>query len=208
MNETKIILIRHGQSIGNLKRIFLGHADWDLSEEGYRQVKCVEEYLKNEKIDVFYSSDLKRAYNTVFGLASLKNKKITKSENLREIYAGKWEEMLFSEIETNFPDEFFVWKNDIGNARCVGGESVLELQKRVYDEIETIAKKHHRKTVCIGTHATAIRSFCAKCMQYSPDEIKNLNWAVNASISTLIYKDEKFNLIEYGYEKHLEEFSR
>ena len=51
INKIKIILVRHGQSIGNQTRVFLGHTDLDLSELGYKQANATAEYLKNEKID-------------------------------------------------------------------------------------------------------------------------------------------------------------
>ena len=31
---TRLILIRHGESMGNAKRVFLGHTDWDITEKG------------------------------------------------------------------------------------------------------------------------------------------------------------------------------
>lgn len=62
--QTKVILVRHGQSLGNAKRVLLGHTDLDLSELGYRQAEATAEALKDEKIDVVYSSDLKRAMST------------------------------------------------------------------------------------------------------------------------------------------------
>ena len=37
--KTKLYLIRHGQSQGNLLGLFLGHTDMDLTELGYRQAE-------------------------------------------------------------------------------------------------------------------------------------------------------------------------
>ena len=62
--EEKIIIIRHGQSIGNLKRIYLGHTNLGLSELGAEQAEIAARYFKNEKISAIYSSDLDRAYYT------------------------------------------------------------------------------------------------------------------------------------------------
>ena len=59
--KTKIYIIRHGHSLGNLTRTFLGHVDLDLSDLGYKQADCTADALKNEKIDIIYSSDLSRA---------------------------------------------------------------------------------------------------------------------------------------------------
>ena len=36
---TKIYLIRHGESVGNLHRICLGHTDLDLTDLGFEQAK-------------------------------------------------------------------------------------------------------------------------------------------------------------------------
>ena len=62
--KTKIILVRHGQSQGNAIRVLLGHTDLDLTELGFRQAACTAEALRHERIDVIYSSDLKRAMST------------------------------------------------------------------------------------------------------------------------------------------------
>ena len=51
-NATKIIIVRHGQSLGNLNKQFLGHTDLDLSDLGYKQAICTANHLKNEKIDI------------------------------------------------------------------------------------------------------------------------------------------------------------
>ena len=87
--ETKIIIIRHGESLANAKRIYLGHTDWDLSEKGKEQARQVAEYLSDEKIDVIYSSDLIRAYNTALPHAQRRGMKIIKSRGLREVYLGE-----------------------------------------------------------------------------------------------------------------------
>ena len=36
-----LLFIRHGQSLGNMVRSFLGHTDLDLSPLGYEQAQCV-----------------------------------------------------------------------------------------------------------------------------------------------------------------------
>ena len=65
-NKTKIILIRHGESLGNANRTMLGHTDLDLSPLGYTQAETTANHLKNEKIDAIYSSDLIRAIIQLF----------------------------------------------------------------------------------------------------------------------------------------------
>ena len=200
---TKLILIRHGESMGNAVRAFLGHTDLDLSPKGYEQAEAVRKYFQNIDVDVIYSSDLKRAYNTVLPISKMKNIPIITSQNLREIYAGEWENKKFDDLDIEFKKEYDIWKNNIGLAACSGGESVLNLQTRVYNEIYKIAKENEGKTICIGTHATPIRTFAAKCAGLQADEIKNYPWAVNASISFFEFSDDKFKEIEYNYAEHV-----
>lgn len=205
MKETKLLIIRHGQSIGNLERRFLGHTDLDLSELGYKQAEIVAEYLKNEKIDAVYSSDLKRAYNTVKPIAECRDLKIKTSKNLREIYAGEWENGDYEYLSQNFSCEYEKWKTDIGNAYCNGGESVIELQDRVYEEVMKIAIENIGKTVCIGTHATPIRTLYAKIEGIKKDDMYKVPWATNASVTTVLYSNGNLKMVKYAEDEFMGE---
>ena len=77
---TKIIIVRHGESLGNLNQIMLGHTNIDLAPRGYIQAEACAEYLKNEQIDVVYSSDLIRAYHTAEPHAQLRGLQINTSK--------------------------------------------------------------------------------------------------------------------------------
>lgn len=203
MSKTKLILIRHGQSIGNLNRVYLGHTDWDLSELGYQQADLVCDFLKNEKIDAVYSSDLMRAYNTVLPIANQRGLSIIKNKNLREIFAGEWEGKHYEELVSEYEKPYHIWKTDIGNAGCTGGETVIVLQKRIFDEIRKIAEENMGKTVCIGTHATPIRTLNAAVNNISKDEMYQIPWATNASVTVLEYNNCKFTMLKYGEDAFL-----
>lgn len=195
---TKLILIRHGQSLGNLCERFLGHTDMDLSELGYKQAKITADYLKNERIDAVYSSDLMRAYNTVLPIAEQRGLTIVRDKSLREIFAGDWEGKSYIELAEMYPDEYGKWRNDIGNAHCSGGESVMELQKRIVDKIIKIAYAHPSETVCIGTHATPLRVLNAFINNIEPSRIKEIPWATNASVTVVMYDGGKMTMTDYG----------
>ena len=44
--KTLFYIIRHGQSVGNKKRIYLGHTDLELTELGENQAEAVAEMMK------------------------------------------------------------------------------------------------------------------------------------------------------------------
>ncbi len=203
---TKLILVRHGESLGNYVDKFLGHTDLDLSPKGYNQAEFVKKYFSKIHIDKIYSSDLLRAYNTIISTAEEKKIPVIKSENLREIYAGSWENKTFDELATEFEEDYGVWLQNIGVSRCTGGESVEELQTRIYKELKKICDENPDKTVVVATHATPIRVFAAKCLGYSLDEVKNIKWAKNASTSIFNYSDGIFEMLEYDFVDHLGDF--
>ena len=202
---TKIILVRHGESEGNLEKKFLGHTDLDLSPNGYKQAELLRKHFENIDIDVIYSSDLIRAYNTIKPVSDMKNIPIITSEKLREIYAGEWEKKRFDDLEIEYEEEYNIWKNNIGFSRCTGGESVADLQERVYEEITRIVKENDGKTICIATHSTPIRTFIAKCSGYSLAEINKIKWVANASLSVFEFSNDKFIQKEINYVDHLED---
>jgi len=130
--QTKIILIRHGQSIGNATRTILGHTDLDLSEHGYIQAQATANYLKEEKIDKIYSSDLKRAINTAIPHAEIRNINIVTNKNLRELYVGAWENMKVDDIILKWGREAYEkWIDSFGTFTFPNGESVCDGGQRL-----------------------------------------------------------------------------
>ena len=62
--KTEVILIRHGETEWNLSGRWQGHADSPLSNRGIEQAEALGKRMLNEKLDLFYSSDLERARHT------------------------------------------------------------------------------------------------------------------------------------------------
>lgn len=184
-----VIFVRHGQSEGNLLRVFLGHTDRNLTQLGEIQAKKTAEFLKDRKIDRIYSSDLKRAFNTAKPLADLKGIDIIKTEELREIFAGYWENISINDIKEKYVQSYNTWMSNIGRARLDGGESVIELQERIKNEVMRIVSENDNKTIVIFTHATPIRTFFSYINGKNVDEIKNLTWPTNASVSEAVFLD-------------------
>lgn len=197
----RLIIVRHGQSLGNLEHTFLGHTDKDLSPLGYKQAERTAEYLKNEQIDCIYSSDLLRAHNTGKAYSDISGLPITDDEGLREIYAGKWENSTFDDLITKYPVSYGqIWLNNIGFAKPDGGESVADLTDRAFNTIKKIADENEGKTVAIFTHATVLRSFFNKIYGFGLDKMKDIKWASNTSVSEAVYENGVFKPIRYSFD--------
>ena len=202
---TTLILIRHGESEANCKGFFAGQFDASLMPRGSEQAKKTADFVVNKYAPVkVYASDLKRAYSTAEPLAQLLDVDIITDERLREIYAGKWQKMSFDELEKNFVDDYSVWINDIGNARCSDGESVKELSIRVMEALNDIAKENDGKTIAIATHATPIRAALTMIKYGNIKYMKDVPWTSNGSVTVFQY-DSTWKCLCASEDAHLGE---
>ena len=203
--KTTFYIIRHGESLGNFNKLFLGHTDMDLTERGYTQAGITAEALKDIHFDAIYSSDLMRAYNTAIPNARLRDMNIIKSTELREIYAGRWEGKSASQITEEDGELFTVhWRRSFGTFRIPEGESVLEAGNRFRRALEAIAKENTGKTVLITSHAAVIRSFCAEISGLAPEEYADkLHFPSNASYSVVEWESGTFTPISYSNDAHM-----
>lgn len=204
---TTLIIVRHGQSVANLEGKFAGQRyDAPLSPLGHEQAERTAEYIVSKyKVDKVYASDLKRAFQTAEHIADKLGMEVIPNSGMREVYAGSWEGMKFDDLDVAYEKEYKVWKTDIGEAVCVGGEKVSELADRVLDAITKIAEENDGKTVVVATHATPVRALETLWRGKTIPEMKDVPWVTNASVTMAEYDDGIFNLISVGDDAHLNE---
>ena len=203
---TRLIFIRHGQSIANEQNRFAGQTNVPLTELGIAQAKCAAEYItKREKIDKIYSSDLQRAHNTALPISELTGIPITDAKELREICAGVWEGRLVNEIEIEYENEFRTWRKDYANARLPGGESVQEVYERVIPFVKMIAKENNGLTLLFASHASPIRAVNCNAQGWGWQKMSDVPFVNNSAISIFEY-DEKTDMlrtVERNLTEHL-----
>lgn len=206
--QTLIYMIRHGESVGNQKRDFLGHTDLPITEKGEKQALAAADYLASIGFapDAVYASPLCRAHKTaLLALSKCSAPDPILLDGLREIYAGEWEGKNFDALDLEYPEERLVWREDIGHARPVGGEAVAELYGRVVSTVLTIAKENEGKTVFIGTHATPIRAVETYARGKSADLMCEVPWPSNASLSVYRFDGERLISLAYSYDEFMKD---
>ncbi|MGN1207405.1 MAG: histidine phosphatase family protein [Eubacteriales bacterium] len=205
-----IFFLRHGQSMGNLERRFLGHTDLPLTDLGCRQADRAAAYLAEQGITAVYSSDLLRACQTAAPIAEKYGLTVDKCAGLREIYAGKWEGLPFTVLADEYADSYHTFRRDLGRACPDGGESTQEVGDRVYRTILDICRRHEMAgdtdaTLLLSSHATAICMFACRVLGLAPAECKRLYLPANASVSLFDYEDGRFYLRQYANDGYLGE---
>lgn len=201
---TTLIFVRHGQSEGNLKKIFTGQLDIPLTELGRAQAQRTAEYLcANYSIDAIYSSDLQRSMGTAIATARRLSLEVIPEVGLREYYVGDWEGVYFEEIPKRFPTEHWAWRNDFASFHPHGGESADEFSQRIFQTVDRIVSENEGKCVAIFTHATPIRLMRGRAEGLSMGETHGIPSGPNAAISIIEFdEDQNPRLVLYGYAEH------
>lgn len=203
---SRLILVRHAETDGNQKDVFHGWTDVDLSEKGHAQAKKVAERLKKEDIDVLYSSSLTRALQTAGYISESINLPIIKSDGLKEINGGDWENIEYSKLPELFPDEHHTWRNALHEHQMPNGESIKAFQARLIQEIKSIIDKNRGKTICAVTHGNAIKALMCCFYDFPIEKICDVDWTENTSISMVeIDDDNNYRVLANGDASHLDE---
>ena len=101
MSESRIFVVRHGQSTWNADGRWQGQADPPLSELGVAQAEAAA--LAVDGVDVIWASDLERARHTAAILAAPRDQEVVVDARFRERDAGEWTGLTRAEIDEQFP---------------------------------------------------------------------------------------------------------
>ncbi|HEY9063046.1 MAG TPA: histidine phosphatase family protein [Pseudobacteroides sp.] len=203
--RTRLILVRHAQAEGNVREEFHGWTDGDITKKGHLQAQCAATRLKDFKLDVLYSSPLKRAVDTAQYISYESNLPVIKREGLKEINGGDWDGLSWKELQTRWPEEFEIWSGKPHMHRMPNGESMMEFLTRLVNELGFIMLNNRGKNICIVTHGMAIRVLMSYFHGVKLENTPEIKWIGNASITVIDYEDDKFIVtIESDY-SHLGE---
>src|SRR5947199_8305597 len=165
MSERLLVLVRHGQSDWNLKNLFTGWKDPDLTEQGIAEAKDAGRKLKAQglKFDVAFTSVLTRAQHTLdlilseigqTGLPTQKNLALNERDYgdlsglNKDDARKKWGE-----------EQVLIWRRSY-DVPPPGGESLKDtLARRLpyfHAEIEPMVAAG--KTVLVAAHGNSLRS--------------------------------------------------
>ncbi|MEP3277574.1 MAG: 2,3-bisphosphoglycerate-dependent phosphoglycerate mutase [Stappiaceae bacterium] len=176
--ERLIVLVRHGQSEWNLKNLFTGWKDPDLTEKGIAEAKAAGEKLRDLKLtfDVAYTSVLTRAQHTLTlileelgqqGLDTIKDQALNErdygdltglnKDDARE----KWGE-----------EQVHIWRRSF-DVPPPGGESLKMTAERVlpYYADNILPRVLSGERVLVAAHGNSLRSLIMELENLSSEEI-------------------------------------
>jgi broad specificity phosphatase PhoE len=143
-------IARHGETGNNRAKRLSGWIDTPLIDTGLEPTKKVINRLSNVHIDEMYSSDVGRAFITAYVVARGLDftKEIKRLAGLREVSYGDAANMYSAEAYKLYPrldrDTHYTPPN---------GESLDQMQKRVFHTVDDLNKAHTGKSILLVCHS-------------------------------------------------------
>jgi len=154
---TKIIFVRHGQSVKNLIGLFSDEInDLPLTSEGKKQAREAGERLKSEGVDFIYTSPVLRTKQTAEIISkAVGGVAIVEAPELIEVDSGTWDgKTIHDKNIKKERDEYLglsVEERYVAK-RGHNGESWFDVEKRIKKIIERVTEEHKGKTVVFVSH--------------------------------------------------------
>jgi broad specificity phosphatase PhoE len=154
---SRLLLVRHGESTWNWERRVQGQHDPPLSRRGKQQARELAARLADHHVAGFYSSDLRRAWETAEPLAENLGREPLPLPGLREIALGAWEGKTRQELMAEFPDQWEAWSVRPSWDIVPGGEGAEAFERRVLDTMGRLMAEHPIGDVLCVTHGGVIQ---------------------------------------------------
>ena len=152
---TTLLLARHGETDWNRDHLWQGHTGPPLNETGRRQAAELAAQVKD--IDLVYSSDTERAFETAVIVAGRHGLQVETDPRLREVNFGLWEGLTRAEINERFSGGFSRWLSGESSTPD-GGEADEVMAERVLAALRDIASRHDDSRVLVVTSGGPIRA--------------------------------------------------
>lgn len=164
----KILLIRHGETTGDLEDRYGGFYDDHLTEKGRSQLSETAKKLKGVDVEIIFSSSLMRAKESAEIINKVLQTEVVFLDGLRERNYGVLSGLTKTEALEKYP-EVVELHNDYNNTDPEG-ESFVDFNNRVLRTFANIIDKPYQTIVILG-HGGSIKAI-----------LRNLNLPLPVSI--------------------------
>ena len=204
----EIYFVRHGQTIWNVEKRFQGLSDSPLTELGITQAKLLGEKLKDIKFDKFYSTSLKRAYDTANYIKGNRKQKVEIFDDFVEISMGNMEGIKQEDFKKLYPEQVknFFFNQLEYDPSSFGGESFLEVRERVIRGLNKfIELNKNYERVLVVSHGATLKTLLHYISGKDISTLSDEAIPKNTSYTIVKYENGKFEIIDFSNVSHLEE---
>jgi probable phosphoglycerate mutase len=200
---TRIVAVRHGETVWNAEMRMQGQLDTSLSARGRWQAGRAAGSLAGEGIEAIFASDLERAFDTAQALATRLALPITTDVGLRERSFGVFQGYTYADIDLRWPVEAARWRHHDPDFAPEGGETLREFSARAVAACGRIAAGQAGRSIAIVTHGGVLDCLYRAATGVGLDAPRS--WELgNAAINRLLYTPRGFTLVGWSDTAHLE----
>ena len=179
-----LVLVRHGQSDWNLKNLFTGWKNPDLTELGVQEATAGGQALADYgiKFDIAFTSDLKRAQDTcniILEKVGQPDLHTIRDQALNERDYGDLSGLNKDDARVKWGEEqVHIWRRSY-DIPPPGGESLRDTGARVwpYYLTEILPLVLQGKKVLVAAHGNSLRSLVMVLDRLTKEQVLNLNLA-------------------------------
>ena len=202
MRETRLIVIRHGETAWNREKRMQGTTDTRLSDVGRAQAQALGRRLAGHRFSALYSSDLSRARDTASAIAEHTSRAVVTDPRLQERRFGIFEGLTADEIVARYPGEHARFASRDPDYEVPGGESARGFMQRCLGCLSEIAGRHPGGEVVVVTHGLVLDSLYRVAHGLDHGEPRPVP-LINASLNRFSYDRGAWRLVVWGDVSHL-----
>ncbi|NLX10427.1 MAG: histidine phosphatase family protein [Chloroflexi bacterium] len=188
MTLKRLLLLRHGETTGNIEERCQGQADVLLTARGRDQVARVAARLVSEQFDAIYASDLRRTAETAAAVAAPHGLPVRLDARLREMSKGVWDGMRWDDIRHEHAAEFAAWQAD-RDFVPPGGEPLSQVVARLETLLADLRRDHAGQTVLLVAHGATLRTLICLVLAISPEYTWHFHLD-NTGLAELVFEPE------------------
>lgn len=175
-SPTTIFLLRHGQTVNTLDGRFRynGHIDVAVNDASLETMRCIAKQLGTRPITHIYSSDLRRSRDGAAVIADQLKLPHTELPAFREIKMGCWEGLTYNEVKERYPEQITRKFSDFINYRIPGGETIPEVENRVFKQLDDLLQLHLGEQLVIVAHGGINMLILCRALQMKATDIFRL----------------------------------
>ena len=174
-SPTRLLLLRHGQTVLSIDRRYSGHGDPELTTVGRAQAAGAAARLATfPEITAVLTSPLRRALQTAESVAQTTGAPLEVRDGLIETDFGEWEGLTFVEARERDPELHAKWLG-AEDVAPPGGESFAAVRERVRAELASIVEAHEGETLVLVTHVTPIKMILRQALGGSAEILYRLH---------------------------------
>ncbi len=185
IEPTTLVVVRHGSTAATEANLIAGGGgeDSQLSalglSEAERAAGAIAPLLNRfglPEVAMVHHSPMARTTQTAEVIARHLGADLVVDERLREIEFGQWDGLSMTALESDSSAELASWRSS-AEAKPPGGESVVDLAKRVEQAATELIAGNQGKTVVVVTHMMPSRGFARLAQRSAMDSYWNINFA-------------------------------